>query len=102
MAAHASPVATHTPPPGKAWSQPMVWLVWGLPLASILISGTMAVIAVKYQDPVLPHYNNSGEPEESAVPGPARRTTATIYPEQARNHAAHLVDAPEFKGRRKP
>jgi hypothetical protein len=51
---------------------------------------------------VLPHYNNSGEPEETAVHGPARGTTATIYAEQARNHAAHLVDAPEFKGRRTP
>lgn len=93
---HRDSQATPASEVSRGRSVGMFWMVWGLPLASVLISGVMSAIAVRYADPVLPTYHNAGDDDDVAQAKHAP-STATLPAMQARNHAAHLVDAPDLK-----
>lgn len=73
-----SQVTTGVDPRGPWWKEPMVWLVWGGPLAVVVASLVTVFIAVRFGDRPL-------TPGERASLGQGAAMTPAV---QARNHAA--------------
>lgn len=80
-----STIKSLSSPPAQRvwWREPYVWLIVSGPLAVVVAGVVTAVIAVKYQDPVLdaqsPRIQRSSTDDKSLTLAPAQ---------QARNHAA--------------
>lgn len=84
--------------PIEWWRVPHMWLVVGGPLVVVVAAIVTAVIAVKYQDPVLNKADYERELKAAqALDGKARDTALfNLMPaSQARNHATTQVAPPE-------
>lgn len=84
-------------PPVAWWSVPHMWMVVGGPLVVVVAAIATAVIAVKYQDPVL----NKADYERDlnaahSLEGKAREAALfNLLPaDQARNHATTQIAPP--------
>lgn len=92
IAVHSDPV-----PPIAWWRVPHMWMVVGGPLVVVIAAIVTAMIAVKYQDPVLDKasYEHSLKAAH-ALEGPARDAALfNLLPaDQGRNHATTQTAPP--------
>lgn len=84
-------------PPVAWWSVPHMWMVVGGPVVVVIAAIATAVIAVKYQDPVLNKSDYERDLKAAhALEGKAREAALfNMMPAgQARNHATTQVAPP--------
>lgn len=93
-----TPSPTDPVPPIAWWRVPQMWLVVGGPAVVVVAAIVTAVIAVKYQDPVLDKTKYEHDLKAAqALEGKAREAALfNLMPaSQARNHATTQVAPPE-------
>ena len=89
--------STDPVPPVAWWSVPHMWMVVGGPVVVVIAAIATAVIAVKYQDPVLNKNDYERDLKAAhALEGKAREAALfNMMPAgQARNHATTQVAPP--------